>query len=369
MKILMKNIQGWFLSFIVLLFISSCQKDKAVEQFLHSLPHAYPQKITQFQQADSIYFEHLGYTSIARNDGDIVLYDRERKVLLEVDQKGNLSKLIARTGRGPGEVLDFLSMVETGKGGVLIYDDDNNKAVEFTKQLEYEKEFVPVPFKGKNLTDLYPAPGSNHYLLRFTSYAYLRDKSKVRRGFLTSYDVESESHINSDTLKVRNYARLIMDGEVRGATQVSFSARHLLQYDPTYRKFYTYWTGSPAIAQIAADFDTLRTIPVDLPRQAISQQERDSLKEEKGRDQWKTLGDMLPDRKVAVENMQIDEKGRFWLKLNYRGNTDQWLVMDQQGKPQKVVHLPKGSMLTHVSGHHLGVRLDDITFALYEPVK
>ena len=67
--------------------------------------------------------------------------------------------------------------------------------------------------------------------------------------------------------------------------------------------------------------------------------------------------------------MKMDPEGRFWVKLNYRSDSNLWLILGQEGDPQKVVHLPGGSMLTHISGKHLGVRVDDVTFALYEPVE
>ena len=42
--------------------------------------------------------------------------------------------------------------------------------------------------------------------------------------------------------------------------------------------------------------------------------------------------------------------------------------MNQDGEVEKVVNLPKNTYLTHISEHHLGVRLDDSTFGLYEAV-
>jgi streptogramin lyase len=107
---------------------------------------------------------------------------------------------------------------------------------------------------------------------------------------------------------------------------------------------------------------------VELPAQSLSSEVRDSLKENYRSAQWKTLRDKLPDQKTTVEDMKVDEQNRFWLQLNYRGDTQQWLIMNQEGDPQKIVHLPKDGMVTHVSDKHLGVRMNEITFALYEPV-
>jgi hypothetical protein len=352
------------------LVLVSCQKDdQSVAQFLESLPHEYPEEINRFQQADSLYFGHLGYKSIPRDEGSLLLYDRNREVLLQTDQQGNLKKLVARTGKGPGEVLDINAITKNGNGGILLYDQKNKRMVEFDEQLEYLNEYSPTPFEGNMISKVYPASANNKYMLWHSSYAYLRDKTKQPHSFLTRYNADTDTYEQSRKLQDRRFARLVLDGEVRGGTTVLFSSKQLIVPNPLEQTLYTYWTDSDVIAEISSDFDTLKTISVELPSQPISQQERDSLKEAYRSQQWNTLGDLLPEQKVPVEEMKIDSHKRLWLKLNYRGNTSQWLIMDQQGESQKVVHLPKESMLTHVTDHHLGVRLDDITFALFESVK
>lgn len=340
-----------------------------MDQFLDSMPHEHPEEINRFQQADSIYFDHLGYSSVPREDGSVVLYDRERNVLLQVSEQGYLQKTVAQTGRGPGEVLDILSLVQDNDSGILVYDQDNQKVVHFDNQLNYLKEFTPQPYEGTNTTETFPAAAEDEYLLLNSSYDYLKDKNKRPRSFLTRYHVQNGSHDESMRMQDREYARLILDGDIRGATAVDYSPRQLIVNNPHKETIYTFWTGSGEIAELSADFDTLRTIPVELPAQALSSEVRDSLKERYRSEQWKTLREKLPDEKVPVEDMKIDSENRFWLRLNYRGDTQQWLVLDQEGEPQKIVHLPKESMLTHVSYQHLGVRLDDITFAFFEPVE
>ncbi|MEX0779018.1 MAG: hypothetical protein WD037_04745 [Balneolales bacterium] len=77
---------------------------------------------------------------------------------------------------------------------------------------------------------------------------------------------------------------------------------------------------------------------------------------------------LLPDEKTPVENMMIDHKGRIWLQLTYTADSQQWLIITADGTKEKIVNLPKDTMLTHISSHHLGVRLDDVTMALFEPI-
>lgn len=356
---------------MVLIIVSiSCQKDDdSVDQFLESLPHEHPEEINRFQNVGSIYFDHLGYSTATREDGSIVLYDRGLPIMLQVTEEGDLQDTLARQGRGPGEVLDINSLARDNNGGILVYDDDNNKVFRFNHSLEYSGEFSPEPFEGNNTTGVFPAASEDECLFLHSSYDYLKDKSRQPQSFLTRYSVESNKHNKFITMQDRPYARLILDGAIRGAAAVPFSSRQLIINNPQDETIYTFWTGSSEIAELSADFDTLRTVPVDLPLQSLSSDVRDSLKERYRSEQWKTIRDKLPDQKIPVENMMIDSQDRFWLQLNYYGNTQKWLIMSREGEPQKVVHLPKQSRLTHVSDHHLGVRLDDITFALYEPVE
>jgi hypothetical protein len=276
---------------------------------------------------------------------------------------------LARSGRGPGEVLDILSITANEGGGVLLYDQGNNKVVEYDQQLEYKTELSPEPYGGNNITDVYPAAADDKYILLHSSYGYLKEKTKKPQNFLTRYNAASQNYEQATPLQAREYARLIVDGAVRGAAAVPFSPRQLIVNNPYKQTIYIFWTDSGEIAELSADFDTLRTIPVDLPAQSLSSQMSDSLKERYRSEQWKTLQEKLPDQKTPVEDMKVDEQNRFWFELNYRGDTQQWLVMDQEGDPQKIVHLPKESMLTHVSDEHLGLRLEDITFSVYEPVE
>lgn len=370
MKLFYKSgIRCWVSVLLLVLISISCQKDdESVEQFLDSLPHEHPGEINRFQQADSIYFDHLGYTSIPRKDGSVVLYDRGIRMLFQVSGQGNLRKILSQQGRGPGEVLDIISLARSIDGGFLLYDQKNRKGVVFDNSLRYKSEFSPEPFEENNTSAIFPAASEDEYLILHSSYDYLRDKSKQPRSFLTLYNIEDGTHNKFIAMQDRQYARLIMDGEVSGATAVIYSSRQLIVNNHQDETIYSFWTGSGEIAELSADFDTLRTIPVNLPSQSLSSEVRDSLKERYRSEQWRTLQEKLPDVKVPVEEMKLDEQNRFWLKLNYRGDTAKWLIMNQEGEPQKIVHLPKESMLTHVSENHLGLRLDDITFALYEPV-
>lgn len=356
----------FFTVITIFLLLSACKKDiQPVETFLNSLPHVYPKEINRFQSVDSLFFSHLGYTTIALENG-ILIYDRDQEFLVKTDSAGNLKKYVARSGRGPGEVLDISSLVRTEEGNILIYDQGNQKVIRFNKELEYIGEFIPEPFEASFISDIYPAKDSARYIVELSSYAYLYDKNKVPKRFFARYNAESNTYGKTVTLKDRLFARLVIDNQLRGGREVFFSPNQLIAYHASDQSLYIYWTGSSQIAEVSESFDTLRTISIELPKQKLSSEERDSIREKTRPEQWKTLGNLLPDVKAPVEKMKVDPKGRFWLRLNYRGETQQWLILSPKGKAQKIVHLPKGGMLTHISEDHLGVRINDVTFALFE---
>ncbi|MDR8394569.1 6-bladed beta-propeller [Aliifodinibius sp. S!AR15-10] len=351
--------------------LAGCQQDQqqTPEALLESLPHLHPKQVNQFQQADSVYFAHLGYKTVPLAGGNVLLYDRTNSGLWEVSPRGELVQHYTRSGKGPGEVLDIRTISKTREGEVVLYDQKNNKIVHFDETGKYVNENVPASYKKGLVSQFYLLDGIENYLVRFNSFSFLMDKTKEPKSYLVPYNATDNTYGESLTLEARTYARLIMDGQVRGGTEVSFSPRQLIANNPDAESLYLFWTGSNQVAEISPDFDTLRTIPVDLPAQQLSSTERDSIKEEHSDEQWDTLSELLPDQKVPVEKMKVDPEVRFWVKLNYRSDSDLWLILNQEGNPQKVVHLPAGSMLTHISDDHLGVRLDDVTFALYEAVE
>ncbi len=357
-------------SAILLVICISCTGEKqSPKEFVQQLPQFHPEEINRFQKANSVYFSHISYETISLEDETILLPLRKPEILIQVNPKGDLIEMIARQGRGPGEVRDVVFTNMKENGGVLVYDQGNNKILRFDQKGEFIGEFIPKPFESSSIEGFYPTKISDEYLVLFESHAFLFDKTRRPVLYLIRYDAESETYGKRLTLSDRRVARLVIDDQVRGGREVHYTPDHLTAWDSESKTLYTYWTGSSQVAEVSANFDTLRTIPINLPSQLLSSAERDSIEEDVQPTQWKTLGDLLPDRKTSIEKMKLDQKGCFWLKLNYRGDTDKWLVMDREGEFEKIVHLPRGSMLTHISDNHLGVRLDEITFALYEPVE
>lgn len=354
---------------ILLLGLISCQPEQhSPEKFVQSLPQVYPKKISQFQKVDSLYFGHLGYQTIPMADGSVVIPLRKGQRLLQVSTEGKLMKQVAGPGRGPGELQDPLFLQQTKNGGILVVDQGNQKIIQFDSDLELVTELTPKPPESAVITGIYPLKENGQFVIRASSSKFLFDKEEVPSMLLDRYSVD-DGYGKQLTVKTRPIALLMLDGRPAGGRKVPFAPSQQIAYNPKTESLCSYWTGSPKIAELTATFDTLHTITVNLPPQKLSDAEYDSIEADTRDNQWKTLKDQLPDVKVPVERMLVDHRGRFWLKLNYRGDTQKWLIMTGDGKFQKIVHLPSGSMLTHISDKHLGVRLDDITFALFEPVK
>jgi|GEM_PF-419407 len=354
---------------ICLLGLISCEyEDQSPDKFTESLPQVHPQKISQFQKVDSLYFGYLGWQTIAMDDGSVVIPLHKATKLLQVSREGKLIKQVARTGRGPGEVQDLLFIQRTKEGGVLVVDQQNQKIIKFGQDLKLITELTPKPPEASNITGIYPMRADSEYLIRASSGRYLTDESASPSISLSMY-IHKKGYQNKVTMQTRPVALDMLDGQPVGGREVPFSPSQQIAYNSETESLYSYWTGSSKIAKLSSTLDTLATIPMDLPTQKLSDAAYDSLEAETRDRQWKTLKDKLPDIKTPVERILIDTKGRFWLKLNYRGNTQKWLIMNQDGGFQKVVHLPRGSMLTHISEHHLGVRLDNTVFALFEPVE
>lgn len=159
---------------------------------------------------------------------------------------------------------------------------------------------------------------------------------------------------------------------------IPFTMQQLFTVSNSKESLFLFETNSEIIAEVDANFDTLRTISVILPTERVTEAERDSIRSSILNDYkdssldvsplWDALKGQLPQSKAPVEEMRIDWKGRFWLKSNLRSKYDQWFVLNQDGNLEKLVNLPRDAHLTHISKHHLGIRLKDHLFGLYESV-
>ncbi|MEX0723581.1 MAG: hypothetical protein WD053_06880 [Gracilimonas sp.] len=321
------------------------------------------QEIFSMSEVDSIYFSHLGYQSVVLENGNIAIPDREIPNITIINEDGELQKVI-REGRGPGEILDAYQFTKNTGSYIYTYDQHNDKLIEYDENFDLVREIIPPNYEATSLLKAYPTKLDGKLIFELMSMEFLRNEEKEREIILIQYDSETESYGEEKILKAQPYARFIEDGQSRGAGLIPYSYGNLTAHNIEDKTLFTFDTATNLIAEIDADFDTVRTITVNLPTEEISSTERDSMETAYDDLRWNTLKDVLPKVKASVNNM-IYHKGEFWMESNILGETEMWLVLNTQGQITRVVHFPKDSMLMHISDEHLGVRLDDVTFALF----
>lgn len=313
-------------------------------------------------EVEDVYFSHLGYESVVLENGDILIPDRQLSNLIVIDKEGNLIKTV-REGRGPGEIQDAYRFTVDEEGNVYTYDQRNDKILVFDRNVDLLKEVIPANYESTSLAKAYPMR-DNEWIFELTSFEFLRNEEKEREKFLILYDLETEKYGEKLDLKAEPYARLIIAGNIMGGSQVPFSPGTISAYNSESKTLFLFDTSTDLIAEINTSYDTVNTIPVNLPTEELSQAERDSIRSDHMDEQWKTMQELLPKVKAPVNRM-IYHEGEFWMESNILGDTEMWLVLNSDGQITHRVHLPKDSMLMHISDEHLGVRLDDVTFALF----
>jgi len=359
----------WVLYVVILLstVLLSCAEKNAEgrKTDLTKISSIIPKTLTSFDKADSLYFSHLAYKSIAVGSNRIIIADRQNKFVALVDEEGNLINKI-REGRGPGEVLDVYEMTITSNNILYLNDSDNKKILIFDEELGFIKEFKPKPYDGTAITNIFPGE-DEQFIFELTSFGFLENKDEEREKIFVQYDLKNEEYGKEISIKDRPYARTYLEGNLVGASQVPFSDIALTSYNSENYSLFVYETSKSEIVEIDANFDTLSITPVNLPKQKLNDTEIDSLRDGERNEQWQTMREYLPEYKSAAERFFYNDK-QFWLQSNLRGNYQKWFVLNKDGQIIKVVHLPKDVMVTHVSNEHFGVRLDDSTFALFEAV-
>lgn len=349
--------------FLIVLVSCSEKKSKLGEIDLASIPTVTPKAIISFDKADSLYFSHLGYKSIAVASSRVVIADRQNKFVALIDNNGNLINKV-REGRGPGEILDVYEMTITSNNTLYLNDSDNKKILIFDESLNFINEFKPKPYDGTAITNVFPGE-DEQFIFELTSFGFLENKDEERKKMFVQYDLKNEGYGKEISIKDRPYARTYLDGRLVGASQVPFSDIALTSYNPENQSLFIYETSKSQIIEINADFDTLNTVPVNLPLETLSDAEIDSLRDGERDEQWKTMREYLPEFKSTAERFFYNDN-QFWLQSNLRGDYQKWFVLNIDGQIIKVVNLPKEVMVTHVSDDNIGVRMNDSEFALYK---
>jgi len=362
-----------FFLFTLCLYLFSCsphERDSA-QIDLSSIPLSVPEQIFQADHVDSVYFQYLAPRSLSDSEGNIVLNDWDSPFVLKLNRNGDLIEVIGRKGSGPGEIQRAGSTAFDKERNLFIFDVVRSRIIKLSNEFDLVQEFEPPILDNmQRVTEVYATSADSLLLLKITSGLFLRAQNEKPKTIFALWNLETGSFEQKAEYPAKAYARLFVDGNMRGATQVPFSGDLLYDTSPDKQSLFVYWSEDNHITELdVITFDTLRTIDIQLPKESVSSSEIDSLKELYRPEQWRTLRKILPAEKALAEDMIIDQKGRFWMKLNNIGNHQEWLVLNRDGTPEKIVQLPKEGSISHVSEYHIGFRNNETNFTLFEAVK
>ncbi len=355
------------LAFLMFLFIS-CHSDLEEKPF-EQLPVFTPNITQEFESlGDDIFFSHLAYSSISLDDGAIFLPDRELKKIFKISSEGDLISTVATEGRGPGELQDITFISRSFNNSIIVYDQRNKKVLRFSPSGDFLEELTLHPWDKGTLAEVYEID-ERHLLTVYRVFDYLRNLDLEPEAHMVIFDKKEEQYTHSVSISDRPFARNIVDDQPRGGLIVPFSAEHLRVFNHHNSNFYSLWTEELTIASLTSSLDTTQTVTFELSREALSRDEMNAIRDGQPDNLWRTMQPLLPDYKAIADDMILDDQNNFWLKLNHRSEYQKWLILSESGENQGIVQLPEDGMLTHVSDEHLGFRLDDHLFALFEPIE
>jgi len=363
------------------LAFTSCSVEETKNQVidLSKVESITPNELISFNNIDSLYFGYLGINSFPQKDGSFILGVQTPSHLVHISEDGKTAIGLTSTGRGPGEVSE-IGIPTLGENSTINVYDQNKKAnVTFDSSLELLDEFQ-ISSNQDLYVDVIYQINEDNYLIEMNSIKWIIDSDESKYLVFSIFNKATNNYGKTVKFLDRQYAQTENPvppsptkpyaNYLGGDRAISYSDKQLYAFSNTRESMFVYNTGSDKIAEVDFNFDTLRTITVNFPSEEITNSEIDSIRKEiQEPDVLSNLISRLPNWKTPIERMLTDHKNRFWLKSNLRGNHEKWFVMNQDGKVEKLVHLPKNSFLTHVSEHHLGIRLDDSTFGLFEAVE
>ncbi|MEP1151893.1 MAG: hypothetical protein ABJH08_09210 [Balneola sp.] len=359
-------------------FACSDKKNQSQEVDFSTIPEFTPKQLSQFDQVDSLYFGYLGVRSFPLADGSFILGIQAPSHLAHINKEGNSLLGITKKGRGPSEILQ-IGVPTKSNSDIHVYDRNKKSVMAFDLTLAPKNEFQISQNENLYVNNVAYKIGDEDYVVEMNSIDWMFDSEKSKYLIFSRYNSSTGSYGKTVRLIDRQYAQSESPAPpapvkyyaefLGGDRAISYSDKQLYAFSEMEESLFLYNTGSDHIAEVDFNFDTLRTISVSFPTEEITRVEIDSIKKVvQEAEILDNLVSRMPKLKTPIERMLIDHKNRFWLKSNLRGNHEKWFVMNQDGDIVKVVNLPKNTFLTHISEHHLGVRIDDSTFGLFEAV-
>ncbi|MEP1305639.1 MAG: hypothetical protein ABJK11_07355 [Balneola sp.] len=361
------------LIFYLLLISCSIEETKNQVIDLSKVETIIPKELIRFDKVDSLYFGYVGINSFAFDDGSFVLPVWDPTSFVKISEDGG--KVLAKTlkGRGPGELLDIGTPTWDGEDQVYVYDQFQKKIVLYNTDLNLVREFVVKLDNGWRAIRIFPELQEGKYVVEGGPRSFKVAEMDKKRVYV--YDLNSEETERKLDLYSHPYIPLgdLINGGSGSAMQLPFGNDQFIVYKPDSKTLLLFDTRTDLIAEININFDTLRTIPVNIPKEELTASEIDDMEKIEKKDgmrnsDWLRIEEALPEFKAQAKDM-IYHKQKIWLKTHLKSDYDKWLVINMKGEIVKVVNLPKNSFLTHVSEHHLGIRLDDSTFGLFEAVE
>lgn len=355
---------------IVTILACACAESESQEEnptkSVENIEVLVPEKIREFDHIDTLYYSFIGLNSFATGDGSFILPVWGLATLVKTNKEATEVLALTKQGRGPGELLD-VGVPTMGGNEIYVYDREQQKAVLYNRSdLSLVEEFLVGSYQEYRVNRVYPSFDEETVLIWLNNS--LRNMDRITENLLIKFNSKSGEYGKSIAVKGQPHAPLGEVGTATMAMKAPFSDNSFIVSVPERKTLLMYDTRTDVIAEINASFDTLQTISVELPRQEVSSAEKDSIKAEVDAydfADWGTVEPYIPTVKAAADDM-LYHNNEIWLKSNFRGNHQKWMVINMDGQVIKEVQLPKGSRLTHVSDEHLGIRLDEVTLALYE---
>ncbi len=368
MRVILSIITG----IVLIVSVSGCTSKKGKEgnNTTRNVEVRTPGELVRFTQVDTLLYSYAGVSSMALPNGDLIFSSIEPFLLIKTNKE--VSRLLAKTstGPGPGEMLAFLNFDKGADGNLYAYDVALKKVVAFDEDLEVTSEFLVPNYDTRPISRVY-ALQDDMVILELGSVTPFKVDEKQTKA-ITQFHPETGEYGKVMVLNGDDKAPIgtVNANNIAGSSViVPYGERQLIAPSSDGSTLYLFDTRTDIIAEVNAAFDTVHTINVSLPSELVNQRDIDSLKSDPNfSEDWEQIDPYLPELKAKASAMLISEK-YIWIQTNLRGKYSQWQILSKEGKLIRKVYLPAKSMLTHISGHHLGVRLNDSEFALFEPVE
>ena len=303
---------------------------------------------------------------VAGKDGAVFVLDSKTQDIRMFDATGRFLRVVARQGRGPGELLNANGMLAVPAGGFVVNDADNGRITVWSARGDYQRQ---IPAMDNLIAYVWQAGWDGERIVERTTAV---DSNRKRIQILRRVDVggrmdtlpdPSCRSANAPAITIFSGERGMGPGMMvpfLGVQRKVLDSRGQLWCSPGLEyRILRYRVGAAQPLDSISAVSRTEVVPKAEYDSAVAVVDSFALKWPRGNVDSK----LIPKTRAAVEGLTVDDQGRLWVRRpalpSAGARFDVWLNGKLVGTVESPLRLAREIPIVVVGDRFYAVALDD----------